>query len=55
MVLDGTIFVIVMSRPSATYNSLIPCDPPSTRNAKSILLNFDHFEYTIYFFIGIDD
>jgi len=55
MVLDGTIFMIVVSRTSATYDRLIPCDPSSTRNTKSILLNFNYFKYTIYFFIWVDD
>ncbi len=52
---NRTVFVVVMPRTSATYNSMIVCDAPSARNTKSILLSFDYSENTTYFFVGIND
>ena len=52
---DRTVFVIVMSWTPTTYDSMIMCDTPPTRNAKSILISFDYFEYTTYFFVGVDN
>ena len=52
---DCTIFVIVMSWTSATYDSMFMCNAPSTRNAKSILLSFDYSEYSTYFFVRVDN
>ena len=52
---DSAIFMIIMSWPSATHYNMIMCYTFSTRDTKSILFNFYHSEYTIYFFIGIND
>ena len=52
---DCTVFVIVMSWTSATYDSMFMCNAPSTRNAKSILLSLDYSEYSTYFFVRVDN
>ena len=52
---DWTIFMIIMSWPSAAYNRMISCDLSTTGKAKSILLQINHFQYAINFFVRIDD
>ena len=44
-----------MSWPSAAHNCMIPCDLSTTGKAKSILLQINHFQYAINFFVRIDD
>ena len=51
---DGTVFVIIVSWSSAAHDSMIRVIR-SLHDAESILLNFDYFEYAIYFFIRVDD
>ena len=55
IVFDCTIFMIIMSWSSAAYNNMISCDPSTTGKAKSILLQINHFQYAINFFVRIDD
>ena len=50
----GAVFMVIMSWSAATDDDMISCNPPSTRKTKPILLNVNHLEYTIYFFIWID-
>ncbi len=52
---NRTEFVIVMPRTPATYNSMVVCDAPSTRDAKPILLSFDYSEDSTYFFVGVNN
>ena len=47
----GAVFMAIMSWSAATDDDMISCNPPSTRKTKPILLNVNHLEYTIYFFI----
>jgi hypothetical protein len=47
--------MIIMSWSSATDNSVLVCDRFFTRDTESILLSFNHFEYTIYSFVGVYD
>ena len=55
MMFERTIFMIIMSWSSTTHHNMIMCYTFSTRDTKSILFNFYHSEYAIYFFIRIND
>jgi hypothetical protein len=56
VVFNLTAFVLLVSWTSATYNGSSVHDTLFTRDATPILFVYlNNFEYTAYFFIGIDE
>jgi hypothetical protein len=47
--------MIIMSWSPATHDNVIVCDTRLTTKTESVLLDFNHFEYSGYSFIWVYD